>query len=184
LISLRPQPAHPINQARFFAVSTGKLVVMSLMTLGLYEIYWLYKHWQLERDATGEDLSPFWRAVFGPLFAFSLFRRIRDAALQAGADTALPSTGLAVGYFILMSTWRLPDPLWLVSLLSFLPLMPIQAAVRRINAKVAPEAPLNDRFTLANVMIIVLGTLALFFAILGSIPQTPTTPSAPRSVAT
>jgi hypothetical protein len=31
----------------FFPVSLFKLTVMSLFTLGLYEIYWFYRNWQL-----------------------------------------------------------------------------------------------------------------------------------------
>ena len=52
---------------RCVLISTTKLIVMSLFSLGLYHLYWFYKQWKLARDRTGENLSPFSRAFFAPL---------------------------------------------------------------------------------------------------------------------
>ena len=51
----------------YFPVATHKFVVLSICTLGLYDLYWFYQNWQRVRRRTREDLSPFWRAAFAPL---------------------------------------------------------------------------------------------------------------------
>jgi hypothetical protein len=40
-----------------FTASTFKLVLMSLCTFGLYEVYWFYKNWVCIKKRTGENLS-------------------------------------------------------------------------------------------------------------------------------
>lgn len=151
-----------------FAVSLTKLVVMSLCTFGLYELYWAYKHWDAQRRREQENLSPFWRAFFAPLWAFSLFPRIRRITATYGVPATWSGSGLALGYFLIHLTWRLPDPYWLISLLGFLPLLVVQRSVNALNAAVAPEAPRNDTYSGVNVVAILVGGLLLLLAIVGT----------------
>lgn len=57
-------PPLPQGQPVLFPVSPLKLVVMSTVTLGIYEIYWFYKNWKLVKQQTDRDIMPFWRAFF------------------------------------------------------------------------------------------------------------------------
>jgi hypothetical protein len=170
---------------RFFPVSLFKLAILSLTSLGFYEIYWFYRHWKCERQHTGEKLSPLARGIFGPLFAYSLFRRIRSASATSGISVALSAGALAVAYFVWVTSWRLPDPYWLISLLSFVPLLPVQKVVNTVNAAVAPEVGRNDTFSGANVALIVIGVLFLILIVLGVLtPEHASTAApAPRTVA-
>lgn len=38
------------NTPYYFPVSNTKLVLMSLATLGFYELYWFYKNWVFVKD--------------------------------------------------------------------------------------------------------------------------------------
>lgn len=157
----------------YFPVSTGKLAVMSIVTFGLYEIYWFYQHWTRERARTGEDLWPVPRAIFGVLFAYSLARRIRGQALAAKV-LAFGSPGLlAVAYFLINGTSQLPSPYWLIWLFAFLPLLPVQAAANRVNQQMAPAAPRNDSYGGANIVMIVLGAICLILVVLGLLAPEP-----------
>jgi hypothetical protein len=130
------------GQPRFYPVSTAKLIVLSLCTVGLYQLVWFYKTWKQEQERTGEDLSPFWRSVFAPLFASSLFTRVQEQATELALPSSYSSLALAVAYFALGAAWRLPEPYNLVALLAFLPLLPVRATVAAINAaKAAPQLP-------------------------------------------
>ncbi len=60
----------------YFPVSLLKLVIMSVVTAGIYEIYWMYKNWALVREREKLDIRPFWRAFFGFFFCYSLFKRV------------------------------------------------------------------------------------------------------------
>jgi hypothetical protein len=156
-----------------FAVSRSKLFVMSLCTFGLYELYWAYKHWVAIRQRERENLMPFWRAFFGVLWAFSLFPRIQRLAAGHGIEATWSGSVLALAYLILEASWRLPDPLWLVSFLSVLPLLVVQGAVNKLNAALAPDAPRNNSYSGLNVAIIIVGGLFLLLAILGTLVPVP-----------
>ncbi len=161
------QPASPATTPPYFPISTGKLAVMSIVTFGLYEIYWFYQNWSRERARTKEDLWPVPRAIFGVLFAYSLFNRIRAQALASNVPPFASGGLLALAYFLITGTWRLPDPYWLLCLLTFLPLLPVQAAVNRLNQQTAPDAPGNRTYSAWNVVMIIVGVIWLLLVIVG-----------------
>lgn len=154
------------GQPWYFEVATTKFVVMSIVTFGIYDLYWVYQQWQCERARTGEDLSPFWRTFFTPIWTFSLFRRISRVSEETGTG-GIPHQAYALIYFLSIFTVRLPDPYWLISVLGFVPMIPVQSAATRVNQTVAPGAPPNDRYTLPNVVMIVVGLLMLLLVIVG-----------------
>ena len=157
-----------------FPVATHKFIVLSICTLGIYELYWCYQNWKRIKAASGQRLRPFWRAFFAPLWGFSLFRRIRSLAVSSGVPISWSSNTLAVFYFFLNMAWRLPGPWWLISLGTLIPMIPIQQAAQRVNERfAAPNTDWkNDKYSTANVVIIVLGGLFVVMAVIGSfIPE-------------
>ena len=158
-------PSRADGVAQYFPVSNLKLALMSVATLGFYEIYWFYKNWEMIKDRTGDDIRPFWRAVFAVFFVHKLFRSIHEMAeTQRAPNKWRP--GLLAWIFILLNvTWRLPDPFWLITYLSFIPLLYVQQTVNEINLRVAAYADQNSRFTPANIGAMVFGSI-LFFLIL------------------
>ena len=170
-------PTSPVVEAYAripqFSVSLSKLAVMSLATFGIYELYWCYKQWDAIRRRESEKLSPFWRAFFAPLWGFSLFPRIQRLTANYGVPATWSGTGLALGFFILGAMWRLPDPYWLASFFSFLPLLVVQRSVNALNAAVAPAADRNARYSGLNVVVIVIGAILLLLAILGTLLPNP-----------
>ena len=86
---------------RWFLVGTTKLAVMSIATLNLYEIYWFYRHWKAVREHTGEEIKPFWRAFFAPLFCYSLFHRINDSARASGLSPLKSVSALSAAWILL-----------------------------------------------------------------------------------
>ena len=65
----------------FFDVSVLKLVVMSTVTLTFYQIFWFYRNWKLAKER-GDDVIPILRAIFGVLFAYALFKEVRDTGRE------------------------------------------------------------------------------------------------------
>ncbi|OHX14322.1 hypothetical protein BI347_13020 [Chromobacterium sphagni] len=152
----------------FFAVSPRKFLILSLCTLGLYEMYWFYRNWQLVKQREGSDIWPFWRAVFGYFFCYALLSRIRDAARDAGAGD-LPAGPLSAGWIIISMLWKLPEPYWLVCYAAIACLLPAQIAVCRINEALAPEHRRNDRLSGWNIAAIALGGGMLLLAVYGAL---------------
>jgi len=64
----------------FYCVSTMKLSILSLATFGLYQLFWFYKNWVKVRARSCYVMSPFWRAVFSPLFCYPLASGVNSAA--------------------------------------------------------------------------------------------------------
>ena len=163
LVASPSQLSKPI----YFPVSPIKLAVLSICTLGLYEIYWFYKNWQLIKEREHTDIMPFWRAIFAIFFCYSLFQRIGKNA----KEMALPNIsagGLSVGWIIVTLLWRLPDPYWLVSYLAFFFLLPVQKTVNKINAQYAPDHDKNNRFRAWNIVAVFVGGIFFILAIIGS----------------
>jgi hypothetical protein len=162
----------------YFGVGILKLAVLSLCSFGIYDLFWCYRQWNQERDRTGETLSPLWRAVFAPLWAFSLFERIHRRAMSNRLPADWSPNALAIAFLALNVTWRLPDPYWLVSLLTFLPIIPVQRTINTLNTKAAPETDRNDRFSGPNLALLLLGGALLALAIYGTfVPVDPYTPA-------
>ena len=154
-------------EAPLFAVSMLKLIVLSVFTMGLYELYWAYKHWVAIRRRERSEILPAARAFFGVIFCWSLFTRIEKTGLAAKVPDAPPAGLLAVGWIIVTLCWRLPDPVWLISLAAPAFTLPIQWYANRINARLAPGHDPNARFGWANIVWIVLGGLFLALALVG-----------------
>jgi hypothetical protein len=161
-------PMEASTPTPFFAVSLLKLTIMSICTIGIYEIYWFYKNWQLVREREQSKILPVWRAIFGVIFCYACFARIKNQGKSIGLAQSLPAGALAIAWIVVTITWRLPDPYWLISYLSVAFLLPVQAYVNAMNKIAAPGHDPNARFTGWNWAAIAAGVIILALAILGS----------------
>lgn len=155
----------------YFPVSRLKLVVMSVATFNLYQVYWFYKNWKNAQRVAGVNVNAPIRAFFYGLTSYWLFQLIRDHAKSVDPALSLPAGNLALGVLAFAVAANLPDPYWLVTLLGFLPLLPVQAVVNRVNQQIAPDADRNARFGGWNIFWIVLGVLIVSLAVLGMVAE-------------
>lgn len=163
-MSDNPQASAP--QAPFFAVSEAKLLVLSIFTLNIYQVYWAYQHWSRIRAEEQSKIYPFWRAVFGIFFCYPLFTRIGNRS-QGVTGTAIAAGSLALGWVLLGLLWKLPDPYWLINYAAVLCLLPIQRAANQVNAAIAPDHEPNAHFGKWDIVLIVLGTVVWTMALFG-----------------
>ena len=105
-------------------ISVNKFIFLSVLTFGVYELWWMYKAWRFFQQKEGSDIRPALRVVFGVIFLTSLFYKIHDFAGERGYSKSYYSWLLFVGFFITNLLSRLPEPFWLLSLLSFIFLIP------------------------------------------------------------
>jgi hypothetical protein len=145
------------KQSQYFSVSTPKFILMSICTGGLYEVYWFYKNWVHVKQLENSTIWPFWRAVFARFNAYFLFKRIRQQLKDLEIPTTLLAGPLAVLYFLLYGTWRLPDPYWLVACLTFAPLLVANDAMTEINKKSIENFQQNSRIGGWNWLAVALG---------------------------
>lgn len=156
-------------EAPFFAVSLTKFVVMSICTFGIYELYWFYRNWLLIKERESLDIKPFWRAFFAYFYCVQCFTRIRSYAVRLELPISFSSAGLlATGWMVITLTWKLPDPYWLLTFLSFIPMLPVQALANCINQREAPTHFQNSRFTGWNIAMVIVGGLLVILAVIGT----------------
>lgn len=165
--------AVPADQAgtAYFPVSLLKLGVMSVATLGIYQIYWFYKNWKSAQRVAGVHANAPIRAFFYGITSYWLFQLMRDHAKSVDPDISIPAGLLAVAVLVLTVASRLPDPYWLVTSFSVLPLLRVQAAVNRVNRQLAPDADPNARFSGWNIAGALFGALVAALAVLGMIVE-------------
>lgn len=174
-VNLYKPPETPVEpetetqgEAYFFTTSSLKLALMSLCTLGLYELYWFYKNWVLIKARTEKDIMPFWRAFFAPFWAYSCFESIKVSANENDVKESLPIGILAIIYLVLQIAARLPEPFWLGTLLTFAVMLPVNAVALKINRKMCANFSNNDKFSAWNWGALVVGGLFLALILLGT----------------
>ena len=156
------------DQLIMHPVSMKKFIILTIVTLGVYQIYWFYKNWQWVRTTQDEPMWPAVRSFFSGIMNFALFPRIADEASGKGYSwygaLALP---LAFLYFTgnvldraIARIDTMPD--W-VSVLSFLFIfvsVPVAMQVKHMNNDKPDLIAQNSRFTWRTY-----GLIALFFPI-------------------
>jgi hypothetical protein len=150
----------------YFPVSVPKLLVMSVCTFGVYEFYWFYMNWKLEQVRSSKKMMPFWRALFSVVWAQSLFERIARRAQDEGVRPQFSPSPMAFLFLVLMLSMKLPDPYWVISLLTIVPILRVHRTAIAINRRATPDAPVNAKFGALNILGVVIGGLALLVLVL------------------
>lgn len=161
------------TQVQLFTSSITKIIVLSVFTLGLYNLYWHFKQWQFQKRYAGHDCIPVLRAIFQLFFTHALFATVAENARIQQIKFSWNSNVLATIYIVLLvlsnfSDRLLPDPVmdFLLSVLITFVLLAIvcvvQKTINQINGD--PQGSQNAEFTPWNWLAIVLG--AAFWALI------------------
>ncbi|MDP2229066.1 MAG: DUF4234 domain-containing protein, partial [Moraxellaceae bacterium] len=76
-------PEEQEKPGALFTTSILKLVFLCVATLGIYSIYWFYKHWQTLKPEMPE-IQPASRSIFSYFFVHELFMTIAKKHEAAG----------------------------------------------------------------------------------------------------
>ena len=162
-------------QPRYYPVSTMKLVVLSILTGGIYEIYWFYKNWKWIKRRDGSSIWPFARGLFSVLFYYPF---LADLGRHEGPHGKVPvpgAAGLAALYFALAVVWQLPDPWWLVSWFTFVALVPAARHIAELNRSAPETLAENSRWRIRHGVLLVLAGPLVLFTFASSLNLVPST---------
>lgn len=164
----------------YYAMSVTKLWIMSVLSFGIYNLAFFFRHWRHLRDHQQQDVSPFWRTVFAPFMYFGLNSQVGDDA-RFKQISAPPTLGIAAGlYFGAGAAGRLvnrvADETATWTLLVTALVIPIgayaltvtQTAMNRILAAEGYRGPVNEGATAGSIIVGILGGVLWVFGILGS----------------
>lgn len=107
-----------------YIINVNKFIFLSIVSLGIYEIWWIYKAWRFFQQKEKSDIMPAARAIFSIFFLISLFNKILTFAREKGYTFSYSSVLLFVAFLVCNLLTRLPDPFWLISIISFVFLIP------------------------------------------------------------
>lgn len=149
-------------------ISLNKFIFLSIVSFGTYSIWWIYKAWRFFQQKEKLDIMPAARAIFSFFFLISLFNKILDFAQQKGYKVSYSPNLLFFGYFVVNILSRLPNPYWLISLFSFVFLIPsflaLNYAKQNSNEFVVTE---KTSFNNRQIVLIVIGIIFWILVLLG-----------------
>lgn len=150
----------------FISTPVWKVVYLSLITFGIYEIVMFYKYWKTLRDDFGYNISPIWRAIFAPITGFWLFNIIAKY-IKAHEIPAFPPVVFAICYFLLNNIYKVPNPYWLLGFCTVIFIAVAQDKINKVNERFYPEAEQNT-WNLANTLWAIPLTLIFILSIIGT----------------
>lgn len=166
-----------------------RLIILYLITFGLYYIYWFYRNWKHLKIHKNLNISPGLRTagllvpILNILFIYRQFRDINNFAKQAGC-TAYSSPGwLAIGYALLWNVslplfsygQRLTNPallFWIsilcliANLLALLLLMPVHKTLNRYWKTEQPDREIRTEFSGVEIAFLLISGLVWFSRII------------------
>jgi hypothetical protein len=149
---------------------------MSIVSFNLYDVYWIYRNWRYLKERDGLKIWPFWRAIFGIFFIYSLLETIKtDPEINRIVPAQFFPGRLATGWIILDLIGRLsarsPEAVvnWagiLLSAPSFCFLIPVQRHINALN-EALPVRPPYYPWSAGHIVCLVLGITIWLLMLVG-----------------
>jgi hypothetical protein len=163
-----PEKSVADEASTYFSVAPIKFVIMSFGTFGIYDLYWFYKNWCHIKQKNNLNIMPFWRAFFAPLWSYSAFTHIQNEINKKELSIKLNTVLFAILYFIIQATWKLPEPYMLISVFSFLLIVPANNATTLINKKIDSGFIQNSKIESWNWLAVVVGLPLMVLGVIGT----------------
>ena len=158
------------SPVRYSPVRIGKFVILSFVTLGLYQFVWFYRNWRYIKTSEGTSIWPWARALFYPLWYYPMLERldVQRKGLLAAASLILfvPRWYYEFVPFPVDSLLLEGITLWAVTLLAVLPLIPAVKAINDLNERSGTRPP-SFGWRRRSAAVLVLGLLVNAMAAVG-----------------
>jgi len=105
----------------YFTCDTKTLVALSFISLGVYNIYYYYKNFELCDEKRGSDPVNFIKAVLYPYFSYSLLKQAENN--RNGTYPLSAKVIFIIQFFIVVGAVSFPGPFYLMAFLAFIPLV-------------------------------------------------------------
>jgi len=151
----------------YYRISVGHFVILSIVTCGIYELWWIYKTWQFFQDKEHSDIKPGIRALFSVIFLIPLFNKIKKLA---NGDVNYYSVLLFLGFFIINSLSLLPDPYFLIAIFSIVFLIiPFRALNYAVDYCEDVKVLDKNKFSTRQIILLILGSFIWILYLAGHI---------------
>lgn len=145
-----------------YVISLWKLFILSILTFGLFDIYWFYKQWKSFYSVNNQKHGWFHLSLislFSGFSSFSLFKIIAKDVKEVDSGRKLKATWLAIAYLILNALSRLQGNYWLLSELSIFALLPVQNTINYYWSKKYGASVKKSNFGMWNALAVFIGII-------------------------
>lgn len=168
-----------IINVEYFSIPPARLALLSILTFGIYDIYWFYENWAAIKKYEKLKILPFGRAFFVVFFCHTLFKKIFQSAKKHGYAPSYSSGLLATIYIILLfaanALGRIESSdfgfsiLWLaIASSTVIPLMSVQKAINFNNSKIIKNFNENRKFSKGEIVLAVIGAIWFGLILIGT----------------
>jgi hypothetical protein len=151
-------------------ITLKMFIVLCIVSFNLYSLWWIYKEWRFFRQKERSEIMPALMTIFSIITMASLFNKILRFAKEKGYSHNYFSIALFCGYIIgnLLST--LSDALGLISVLSFVFIIPpfkaLNYAKQNSNDFIVTE---QSSFNGQQIGLLIVGSIFWILVLLGLI---------------
>ena len=143
-----------------YLIKESKFILLSILTFGLYPVWWIYKTWVFFIQKEGSDANPAIRVVFNIFFLLPLLNRIQRFAREEGYqgnNFPVKSFILIIGVSFCSVT---PPPFFLVGILSCLFFLPTLKALNYALRQSPEVCSYEDEgLRTRQVVLVVIGSI-------------------------
>lgn len=151
-----------------YIINTHKFIILSVLTFGLYHIWWIFKAWRFFLQKDQSDIMPAMRTIFAIFFLYPLFTEISAYAKEKNYSKDYPKPLFFIVYLILSLMVRLPDPYWILSILSFICLIPAFKALNYAKLKSSEFQTIErTEWSAKYIVTIVIGSIFWILVLFG-----------------
>jgi len=153
--------------SQFLFIPLSRYIIMSVVTFGIYQVYWIYKNWEYLKNRDNLNIHPFWRGIFGIFTVHELLGAIHDdPILNKNKSAQFNPFFLATGWVIIVFIRAVFNGMsknfnadfaflfilvLLVIQLTFF--IPVQRYINEVNARVTP-APAHYPWSAGHFVMI------------------------------
>jgi hypothetical protein len=156
------------NIDRQNVISLGMFIFLNVITLGLYEIWWIYKAWRFFQQKEKSNLMPAVRTILSLFLLISLFQRVLTFAKEKGYTKSYSSVLLVIAGLAFNFLSYVPSAFGLISIFSFVffipPFLALNYAKRNSKEVVVYE---QTSISARQIILIIAGSIFWILLIVG-----------------
>lgn len=151
-----------------------QLIILSILTCGLYDIYWFYRNWKHFKVHHKLNISPTWRTVglliplVGLVQTHRQLKYIRHLAKEAGIEKSFSPRMILISLMIFNLLSLLPVPYWFLSLFSVWPLTVVQRVLNSYWEKEQHGIPSRTKLSKWEIAIVMMGGIIFILGLIGT----------------
>jgi transglutaminase-like putative cysteine protease len=167
------------TDSHFYPMSALKFIILSIGTMGLYEVYWTYRNWHAIKSKMNLDIMPIARGIFSYIWFYPLFTVLRKDSIERFAKNKvmLPFIAMvfAVAYIIayLASSYSEHVLATVLGLLSPFLFVPFVLYINSINNKFDGAYKYNSQWKIRQVVALILCVPLVTYALAIETPFLP-----------